>query len=235
MTRELRIGAVALGRRPCIVAAGGEPEVPALRSADGADLVELRADLFTEPTVERVRQALERLRGGARPIVLTVRAEAEGGRAMPEPLRQAIYEAGLELADAIDLEIASTTLAAAIVPAARRAGRTVVLSTHDFQTTPPRTELLARIARAFDAGADVAKVVTTAAALDELQVLIDVTRGVTPSPVVTLAMGPLGPLSRLVLPAAGSLLTYASVGTPTAPGQMPLSELATSFHRLFPR
>lgn len=235
MTPALRIGTIELGRRPCIVAAGGEAEVHALRSAEGADVIELRADLFAEPSVDRVRSALERLRAGARPIVLTARAADEGGRAMPEALRQAIYEACLGLADAIDLEIASVALAAALVPAARRAGKTVVLSTHDFHTTPPRTELLARVARAFDAGADVAKVVSHATSLEELQVLIDVTRGVAPAPIVTLAMGPLGPLSRFVLPAAGSLLTYASVGTPTAPGQLPLSELGALFQRLVPR
>jgi 3-dehydroquinate dehydratase-1 len=111
----------------------------------------------------------------------------------------------------------------------------VMLSTHDFDATPPRTELLARVARAFDAGADVAKVAAHAPSLAELQVLLDVTRGVSPAPIVTLAMGATGPLSRLVLPAAGSLLTYAAAGAPTAPGQLPLDELAALFDRLLPR
>jgi 3-dehydroquinate dehydratase-1 len=229
-----RIGTVGLGGRPYIVAAGGEHEVDALAAADGADIVELRADLFETPSAERIVSALERVRRGGRPIVLTVRAAAEGGRSMPEERRQAIYEAGLPLADAIDVEIVSTSLVRTLVPAARRAGRTVVLSTHDFSATPARSELLGRVARAFDAGADVAKVATHAASLAELQVLIDVTRGVAPSPIATLAMGPCGPLSRFVLAAAGSLLTYASVGAPTAPGQMPLGELAALIARLFP-
>ena len=50
--------------------------------------------------------------------------------------------------------------------------------------------------------------------------------------VVTLAMGPMGPLSRLVLPAAGSLLTYGHVGAPTAAGQLPVRELAALLARL---
>ena len=235
MTGGLRIGAVALGPRPVIVAAGGESDVDALCRADRADVVELRADLFADASVDATRAALARLRAAGKPIVLTARAATEGGRAMPEATRRAIYDAGLELADAIDVEIASTELAAALVPAARRAGRTVILSTHDFETMPPRTELLARVARAFDAGADVAKVAAHAASLAALRVLIDVTRGVSPSPIATLAMGPMGPLSRLVLPAAGSLLTYAAAGAPTAPGQLPLDELAALFDRLLPR
>jgi 3-dehydroquinate dehydratase-1 len=228
------IGAIVLGDRPCVVAAGGEHEVDALVAATGADVVELRADLFDAPSVASVTRALTRLRQGRRPILLTVRAASEGGRDMPDSLRRDLYDAGLALADAVDVEIASTSLAAAIVPAARRAGRTVILSTHDFRTTPARTELLARIARAFDAGAHVAKVATHATSLAQLRILIDVTRGIAPQPVATLAMGAMGPLSRLVLPAAGSLLTFASVGTPTAPGQMPLQELVPLMARLFP-
>ena len=234
MTEPLHIGAVVLGDRPCVVAAGGEHEVEALVAAAGADVVELRADLFDTPSVAGVTRALTRLREGRRPILLTARAASEGGRAMPEALRRDIYDAGLALADAVDVEIASMALASAIVPAARRAGRTVILSTHDVQTTPARTDLLARVARAFDAGAHVAKVATHATSLAHLRILIDVTRGLAPQPVATLAMGPMGPLSRLVLPAAGSLLTFASVGTPTAPGQMPLGELGPLMTRLFP-
>src|SRR3989442_1234936 len=53
--------------------------------------------------------------------------------------------------------------------------------------------------------------------------------------IVTLATGPAGPLSRLVLPAAGSLLAYGHVGHPTAPsGQLPVAELAALLRRLLP-
>jgi len=229
-----RIGAVELGRRPVIVAAGGATEVEALATAEGADVVELRADLFDDPSVETITSALVRLRRAGRPILLTARAANEGGRAMAEERRLAIYEAGLPLADAIDVEIASAALAAALVPHAKAAGRLVLLSTHDFTTTPAPGELLARVDRALAAGADVAKIATHATSLAELRTLLDVTRTAAPRPVVTLAMGPMGPLSRVVLSAAGSLLTYASVGAPTAPGQMPLAELAALVRRLFP-
>ena len=229
----LRIGAVELGPRPCIIAAGGEAEVAALAAADGADVVELRGDLFDDPSVARVTAALERLRAAGRPIVLTVRAASEGGRAMPEERRRALYDAGLPLVDAIDVETASVDLARALVPVAHRTGRLVLLSTHDVGATPGREALVARVDRAFEAGADVAKVATHAASLDALRTLIDVTRAAMPRPVVTLAMGAMGPLSRFVLCAAGSLATYASVGAPTAPGQLPLGELAALVRRFF--
>lgn len=235
MSGATRIGTVVLGeRRPCIVAAGGEAEIGALAAAEGAALVELRADLFADPTPDRIRDALERVRAGGRPIVLTVRSAAEGGRAMPESQRAAIYEAGLPLADAIDVEIASDGLLDVLVPAARRTGKTIILSAHDFTATPSVDALLTHVGDALEAGADIPKIAAHATTPEDLRALIDVTREMLPAPVVTLAMGPYGPLSRIVLPAVGSVLTYAAAGVPTAPGQTSLAELARLVDALFP-
>src|SRR6266700_2893559 len=111
MARRLAIGSVQLSERaPRIVAAGGEAELEAL---------------------------LARLRAGGRPVILTARAGAEGGRPMDEARRRAVYTSGLPHTDAIDVEIASTALAAELVPQARAAGKTVVLSVHVLHSTPP--------------------------------------------------------------------------------------------------
>ena len=70
---------------------------------------------------------------------------------------------------------------------------------------------------------------------DDLRVLLEVTLVARARGVVTLATGPGGPLSRLVLPAAGSLLTYGHVGRPTAPsGQLPVADLAALLRPLLP-
>ncbi len=227
MARRLAIGSVQLSdRAPRIVAAGGEAELEALAAAGGADLVELRADLCEEPRPETLPALLARLRAGGRPLILTTRAAAEGGRPMDEARRRA---------DAIDVEIASTALAAELVPQARAAGKTVVLSAHVLHATPPAAALLGLIDRAEALGADVTKLVTHARDLGDLRVLLEVTLVARARGIVTLATGPAGPLSRVVLPAAGSLLTYAHVGRPTAPsGQLPLAELAALLRRLLP-
>ena len=47
-------------------------------------------------------------------------------------------------------------------------------------------------------------------------------------------MGGLGAISRLVFPIAGSLLTYAHVGRPTAPGQLTVAELRPLLDRFYP-
>lgn len=233
MARDVAIGPVRLGRAPAVIAAGGERDLDALAAATG-DLLELRADLFDDPTPARVLDALGFLRETGRPIVFTVRAAAEGGRAMSEDLRAELYRAALPHADAIDVEIASTALVAELVPAARQAGRTVILSAHDFAATPAREALLALVARARVLGADLPKLATHTATLDDLRTLLEVTLAEAAAGIVTLGMGPLGPLSRIALPAAGSLLTYGAAGSSTAPGQTPVAELAALIGRLFP-
>src|SRR5439155_110207 len=183
------------------VAAGGEAELEALATAGGADLVELRADLCEEPRPETLPALLARLRAGGRPLILTTRAAAEGGRPMDDVRRRALYTSGLPHADAIDVEIASTALAAELVPQARAAGKTVVLSAHVLHSTPPAAALLGLIDRAEALRADVTKLVTHARDLDDLRVLLEVTLVARARGIVTLATGPAGPLSRVVLPA----------------------------------
>ena len=130
----------------------------------------------------------------------------------------------------------AAALAAELVPPARAAHKTIILSAHALHSTPPAAALLGLVDRAGALGADVTKLVTHASDLGDLRVLLEVTLVARAHGIVTLATGPAGPLSRLFLPAAGSLLTYAHVGRPTAPsGQLPLAELASLLHRLLPQ
>src|SRR5947208_1425586 len=83
--------------------------------------------------------------------------------------------------------------------------------------------------------ADLQALVAPARNLGALRALLEVTLAARARGIVTLATGPAGPLSRVVLPAAGSLLTYGHVGHPTAPsGQLPATELAALLRRLLP-
>src|SRR5437867_3837598 len=198
MTREVAIGAVRLSTElPRIVAAGGQAALDALVAADGADLVELRADLFDDPRPTAVVAALERLRAAGRPIVLTVRAAEEGGGRLAEGARRELYLAGLAHADAIDVEIASTALASELVPRARAAGRTVILSAHAMDGTPPADALLPLVDRAEAMGADVTKLAATARDLEDVRTMLAVTLAARHRGIVTVAMGPAGALGRL--------------------------------------
>jgi 3-dehydroquinate dehydratase-1 len=230
----LRIGSVALGGRPRLVAAGGDAEVEALLHAEAADLVELRADLFDDPTPSSVAAAVARLAAAPRPVILTVRHENEGGRALDDERRLALYDAGLARTHAVDVEIASAETLAPLVQRARESGRLVILSAHFHDGTPPLGTLLGLAARAETLGAHVTKLVTTARSAADVRLLLEATLAAHPRPVATFAMGPLGIGSRVLFGVAGSLLTYGSVGRPTAAGQLPIAELRTWLDRLHP-
>ncbi len=234
MNRPLTIGRVVLGERPAIVAAGGEAEIDALLAADGADLVEVRADLFSDPRPGPLASTLERVRAGGRPVILTVRSAVEGGRPLDDTRRAALYAAGLPHADALDVEIASEALVRTLVPQAQAAGRTVLLSAHFLDGTPPREQLLALVDRAEALGAHITKLAAHARNLDDVRTLLEVTLAARTRGIVTMSMGPLGAISRVFFPAAGSLLTYGSVGRPTAPGQLPVTELARLRDQFYP-
>jgi 3-dehydroquinate dehydratase-1 len=234
MSARLQIGDVVLGERPRIVATGGDAEVAALAQADGADVVELRADLFDDPQPVVLLSALARVRAGGRPIILTVRHATEGGREIAADRRHALYEAGLPHVDAVDIEIAAADVLAPLVETARAAGHLVILSAHDFAGTPLLGTLLGLVARAEALGAHVTKLVTTATCAADLRRLLDATLAAAPRPVVTFAMGPLGIGSRVFFGMAGSLLTYGYAGRPTAPGQLPVSELRDLLDRFYP-
>lgn len=229
----LRIGDVALGGRPAIVASGGERETDALAAATGAGLVELRADRFEQPTPERILAAIMRVRAGRRPVIVTARHRDEGGTPMPEDVRRAILLSAIPHVAAVDVEIASTELLSAIAPALTASAGTLILSAHDFRTTPPADALQAIIDRGRALGAHVVKIATRTDTPAALETLLGVTLANRAAGIVTLGMGAYGPLSRVALPAAGSLLTYAAVGEPTAPGQLPLDALAPIVDRLY--
>ena len=181
MRRPPAIGSVQLSAgTPRVVAAGGEAELDALTRADGADVVELRADLFEDPRPETIIAALARLRSAGRLIILTVRAAAEGGRPLDETRRSAIYVAGLPHADAIDVEIASASLSAELLPRARAAHRMVILSAHAFDAMPSDEVLQAAIARGAELGADVMKIAAVATDVRELQCLLAVSDDTEP-------------------------------------------------------
>ena len=234
MGRLVTIGNLTLGPRPLVVAAGGEADVAALAADRDADILELRADLFAAPEPDTVVAALDHLRASGRPVILTVRAATEGGRALPEARRAALYAAGLPHADALDVEIASDALVGDLVPRVRSANKRIILSAHSVGSTPSAESLLALVDRGVALGADVVKIVTLARSLDDVRTLLGVTLACRERNVVTFAMGPVGVLSRVFFPAAGSLLTYGHCGQPTAPGQLPVAELAALVRKFYP-
>ena len=110
-------------------------------------------------------------------------------------------------------------------------GVKVVCSSHDFQKTPPRAELVERMLQMQQAGADLPKLAVMPTRRTDVLELLAATAEMADhhpeTPVITMSMGALGTVSRLCGEAFGSAMTFANPGTASAPGQVPLDVVDT--------
>lgn len=205
-------------------------------AAAEADMAEWRAD-FYEHVFERaaIMETLFGLREilGEIPLLFTFRTRAEGGEkeiAAPQyaALNRAVAESGL--ADAVDVEImAGDALVADIIKNLHACRSVVVASNHDFHATPAREEILRRLTKMQEMGADVLKIaVMPQSSGDVLTLMLAVCEMVetrAQKPVVAMSMSALGVVSRIAGEAFGSAMTFGALGKTSAPGQIPVAEL----------
>ena len=200
------------------------------RKAPGeCDMVEVRLDLVGLCGGGWMDLCAE-IQARGMPVMLTIRGASQGGEWRGrEAERLSLYLAGLRSVSAVDVEIGAHALEI-LAEAAHRREVEVVGSFHDFEGTPDLARLGAVEARGRRMGADVVKIATmvrTPAELARLYALPAAAKG----PICALGMGPLGPISRVALPCAGSCLVYGSLGAATAPGQLSCRRLAKELVR----
>lgn len=200
------------------------------------DLVEWRVDFFEgigrPGEVVALGRELRAL-AGETAILFTRRSTREGGEPIPigeaevASLCAQVCRAGW--CDYVDQELSSAPAdLAAVREAARQAGVGLVASFHDFQETPPAEVILAKLSQAQELGADVAKVAVMPRRLEDVLTLLGATlraRQELRIPLITMSMGALGSLSRLVGWVFGSAVTFGVGASSSAPGQVPLEEL----------
>lgn len=198
-----------------------------------ADCVEWRVDLFEgAKDLRAVAQCAARLRVALKDklLLITFRTKAEGGNAAlchAEYLTFLRTVLATDCADLIDIEFfpAGADLPT-LIEDAHTAGVKVVCSSHDFQKTPPKAELVARMTAMQQAGADLPKLAVMPQSRTDVLELLAATAEMADqhpeTPVITMSMGALGAVSRLCGEAFGSAMTFANPGTASAPGQIGL-------------
>lgn len=201
-----------------------------LKVSDGIAFVEVRADVFAGSREDLVA-GMSAVRV---PVLLTVRHPAEGGEGrLSMSARRDLFGSLSEAADAIDVELRCVSGLADVVGAARRRGRMVVVSHHNFRRTPAIGDLRDVVRRGFAGGADIVKVATWLRGPRDLEVLLQL-QATTEMPLATMGMGPLGKVSRLALAAAGSRLNYGYLDKPRVEGQWAASELVSLLREVVP-
>ncbi|KAK9842613.1 hypothetical protein WJX84_011446, partial [Apatococcus fuscideae] len=200
-------------------------------SVPGADSVELRLDFLED---FEASTTLELLLGSCNlPAIVTYRAGWEGGKHEgSEDDRLAVLRDAVRLGAAyVDVELKAARNFFAGLHRTESSNTKIILSSHDYQGTPDNASLDVTIREMFTAGADIAKVATTAQDIgDALRILR--LPGRATGPVIALAMGEKGLVSRLLAGKFGGFLTFGRLegGLGSAPGQPLLSELQGMYH-----
>lgn len=209
--------------------------------AAGAQCLEWRADLChadekPETIIGNAACAAARLRSDfpAIPLVFTYRTTRQGGRgALAQPDYEGLLINAIDSAlfDIVDIE---DQLGSQAVPRltrrAREAGVVSIVSRHVLGAAPSRDEMVDALRSALEADADIAKLAIEASGIDDALSLISATRETSRRhpgrPLVGIAMGEAGTLTRFAAEAFGSALTFCSYGQASAPGQIPLETMA---------
>lgn len=200
------------------------------------DMAEWRADWFDEvDDLEKTMTVLKKLRQilGEKPLLFTFRTLQEGGeKELPAPdyVRLIQTAASSRLADLVDIELFSLKEELpALISYVHEVSGKVILSSHDFQKTPSYEELLFRLAKMEELGADISKIAVMPQNKKDVLTLLSVTEERSlraMRPVITMSMSEMGLISRLCGEVFGSAVTFGSVRKASAPGQIPADQLS---------
>ena len=201
-----------------------------------ADVVEWRVDWYedifdfakTEETMKALREVL-----GETPILFTFRTSKEGGEKSIETetyveLNQNAAKTGL--VDLVDVEaFTGDEVVKDIIEGAHAHGVKVVASNHDFDKTPDKDDIVGRLVKMQEFGADIPKIAVMPQCKKDVLTLLEATREMAEEhadrPIITMSMAGTGLISRLCGEVFGSALTFGAVGKASAPGQMNASDL----------
>ena len=169
-----------------------------------------------------------------KPLIVTFRTKPEGGnRTIGDADYGAMYETLLkaQFADLIDVEMfRQEAVVRRVVAAAHKVGAFIVMSSHDFAGTPPAAELVARLRRQQELGADVLKLAVMPRdpgdVLELLRATWEMASRYAERPMMTMAMGGTGVVSRLAGEIFGSAMCFGMIGRASAPGQIEVDRLA---------
>ena len=250
--RPLQVGNLTIqqGKPAIIVSTTGNDEESALKLARQAaqtpqvQVVELRVDKLDFAThVNKVTQLGQAMRHElkGKPLLLTLRTKEEGGSLSPDDASYiALYQQWLEagFADLIDIEMRIGAPAVdRLVKQAHQHYVAVILSYHDFQATPDNADMLRRLSWQAAHGADILKIAVMPKTPQDVSRLTDVTwqmRQRSDKPLLTMAMGGLGAVTRVSGEVFGSNLTFGTLGEASAPGQLDvqaLDQALTTLHK----
>ena len=239
----VRIGQTVLGEKGtkiCVPIVGTTMkeilDATAVACNTPCDVVELRIDYYErahsiDAIIELLMLIKPQLKGRA--LLFTWRTKGEGGE---KSISSQDYFTMLErliptgLVDAIDIELFfDQDRMLKTIEFAKVHGVTIVMSNHDFNGTPSRDVIVNRLIQMKEFLADVPKIAVMPHTTGDVLTLLEATaevKSLYPSdPIITMAMGALGVITRASGALFGNAMTFASAGKASAPGQIDVHEL----------
>ncbi|MEG1458104.1 MAG: type I 3-dehydroquinate dehydratase [Acetivibrio sp.] len=241
--KEIKIGGIQIGNgipKICVPIVGRTKEkileaaIEAEKSE--ADLVELRMDYYEDacrmekliPLVLEIKKILQR-----KPLIFTFRTKKEGGE--KEITEEEYKEINCAVithteADLVDIELFTEKETRKIIlDCAKKNNTKVILSNHNFHSTPSKEEIIKRLKKMEDLGGDLLKIAVFPKKKEDVLTLLSATleakAKIIENPLITISMGQDGLISRMAGEIFGSCITFASLKEASAPGQIPVDKL----------
>ncbi|MGB7569525.1 MAG: type I 3-dehydroquinate dehydratase, partial [Chitinivibrionales bacterium] len=199
------IGTCELGSVPRTVAIIDRPlwaeDIVQLQEI-GTDILEIRADSFTQDIQSTCAFIAEIKKACSLPLIGTIRENTGNS-----DKRLEFFKSIIPLVDAIDIELDNSITAEVIRMAA---GRTIIVSEHDFQGTPDNNALQGIVEKALTLGGHIIKIAVLAKNQEDVVRLLQFVHGCTAN-IVAFSMGEYGTISRVMSMLFGSLFSYGFV------------------------
>jgi len=221
---KIKFGLVPIGETPRVVGVISSLAAFHKLNAFPCDIAEVRLDILRQPSGWLKR--CQEIEASGSPVLLTMRLKSEGGSSsLSDEARLPIFRQALQLS-AVDVELRSK-IAAPVAQLAASAGKACVLSYHDFEKTPPLSELEAVVAQA-EALGGIPKIATMIHSLSDVKCLTALLKASGKKPLCVIGMGSKWQHLRVELAKLGSCLTYGYLDKSAAPGQMSAAALSVA-------
>ena len=224
-------------KRKICVSVGEKTSAAALAtvaSVVGADVIEIRLDYLLDGDATLFCEQI------ATDLLFTCRPDWEGGlfAGDEEERLGALNKAVVSGAAYVDVELEApeSTHQSLLQSIKWNENKTkLILSNHDFKSTPHYDQLVTKVDAMRDKGADIGKLITTAMQQSDVLTIfkiIDYAREIN-FPLIAFCMGEAGAVSRVSTCDVGGFMTYCSCDGKdvTAPGQISVGQMREIFAR----
>lgn len=182
------------------------------------------------------------------PLIFTIRTKGQGGQIdLSNEQIEGIqsFVADSSLVDFIDVEVKGYKKEFGGIGGKRlenrvsmihEKGKKIILSYHDFEEMIPSKDTAKLVAFMAKNGGDMFKVAAMANDDNDAKEMLEATAFLSKKgigPLITMAMGNAGVITRIIGGKYGSVITFAAVGENSAPGQISAGRMKTELDRFY--